>query len=175
MHTVIVAAVTATYLLSSCMDVSAQELGPFKSVPPPRIPPPPKVRSVTRPPPRNVPDTVRQETAPKEAANAAAAPPFDGAYAGTRRETRNNNSGYCRNINRDNIRVTISNSTINYRWGPIPLEATIAADGSFSVDHLGMVSRFPSVISLKGKITDGNLEADVGDYSCAGHLSLKKA
>jgi hypothetical protein len=108
---------------------------------------------------------------------AMAAGPFDGVYAGTQRETRNNNSGMCQNINRDNIRIAISNSMISYHWGPVPLETTIAADGSFSVDHTGMAATrgASAVISLKGKVTGGNLEADVGGSACAGHLSLKKA
>jgi hypothetical protein len=99
---------------------------------------------------------------------------FDGTYAGTLRETLNNNSGYCQNINRD-TRIVIKDSVINYKWGPVPLETTVGGDGSFSVDRPGMQSRGASAaISLKGRISGGNLEADVGGSQCAGHLSLKK-
>jgi hypothetical protein len=102
-----------------------------------------------------------------------AAGAFDGTYAGRQRETLNNNSGFCQNLNRD-ARVIVANNVIRYSWG-VPLETTVGADGSFSVDHLGLATRGASAsVSLKGRITGGNLEADVGGSACAAHLSLKK-
>ena len=102
-----------------------------------------------------------------------AAGAFDGTYVGRQRETQNNNSGYCPNLNRD-TRIVVADNVIRYSWG-VPLETTVGGDGSFSVDHQGMAVRGASaMISLKGRISGGNLEADVGTPQCAAHLSLKK-
>jgi hypothetical protein len=107
--------------------------------------------------------------------SAVAAGPYDGVYAGTQRVTKTNNSTQCQGIDRDNIRVMVMDNTIRYRWGPVPLQATVANDGSFSVDVAGAASRATSSsVSFKGKINIGKLEADVGGNICAGHLSLKK-
>jgi len=106
---------------------------------------------------------------------AIAAGPFDGVYAGTQRVTKTNNSTQCQNINQDSIKVMVMDNTIRYRWGPVPLQATVANDGSFSVDVSGSASRgYSSSVSFKGKINLGNLEADVGGNICAGHLSMRK-
>jgi hypothetical protein len=105
---------------------------------------------------------------------AMAAGSFDGTYVGPRRETQNNNSGYCHDTNGP-TRVVISNNVIKFQWG-VPLETTIGADGSFSVDHQGMGMRgAQAIISMKGRISGGNLEADVGNNACAIHMSLKKS
>jgi hypothetical protein len=105
--------------------------------------------------------------------HATAAGPFDGTYSGPLRETRNNNSGYCTIPSA--TQIVVANGMIKYKWG-VPLETTVAADGSFSVDHVGMAMRgAAAMISLKGRITGGTLEADVGSDRCAAHLSLKKA
>jgi hypothetical protein len=102
-----------------------------------------------------------------------AAGAFDGTYAGRQIETQNNNSGMCQNINKD-TRVVVANNVIRYSWG-VPLETTVGGDGSFSVDHAGLAVRGAAAsVSLKGRITGGNLEADVGGNRCAAHLSLKK-
>jgi hypothetical protein len=104
---------------------------------------------------------------------ATAAGSFDGTYVGPRHETQNNNSGYCHDTNGP-TRIVISNNIIKFQWG-VPLETTIGADGSFSVDHQGMAMRgAQAMISMKGKISGGNLEADVGNNACAAHMSLKK-
>ena len=106
---------------------------------------------------------------------AMAAGPFDGVYAGTQRVTKTNNSTDCLKINQDNIKVMVMDNTIRYRWGPVPLQTTVASDGSFSVDVSGGASRgYSSTVSFKGRINIGNLEADVGGNICAGHLSLRK-
>ena len=102
-----------------------------------------------------------------------AAGPFDGTYVGRQIETQNNNSGACQNINRD-TRIIVANNVISYSWG-VPLETTVGGDGSFSVDHAGLAVRGAAAsVSLKGRISGGNLEADVGGNRCAAHLSLKK-
>jgi hypothetical protein len=104
---------------------------------------------------------------------ATAAGAFDGTYVGRQNETQNNNSGMCQNINRD-TRVIVANNVIRYSWG-VPLETTVGGDGSFSVDQAGAAVRGAAAsVSLKGRITGGNLEADVGGNRCAAHLSLKK-
>ena len=107
--------------------------------------------------------------------SAMAAGPFDGVYAGTQRVTKTNNSTQCQTINRDDVRVMVMDNTIRYKWGPVPLQATVANDGSFSVDVSGGSSRgYSSEVSFKGRINIGNLEADVGGNICAAHLSLRK-
>jgi hypothetical protein len=107
--------------------------------------------------------------------SAVAAGPYDGVYAGTQRVTKTNNSSQCLKINQDGIKVMIMDNTIRYRWGPVPLQATVANDGSFSVDAAGAASAgYSGSVSFKGRINLGNLEADVGGNICAGHLSLKK-
>lgn len=106
---------------------------------------------------------------------AIAAGPYDGVYAGTQRATKTDNSTQCQKINQDSIKVMVMDNTIRYRWGPVPLQATVASDGSFSVDVAGSASRgYSSEVSFKGRISLGNLEADVGGNICAGHLSLRK-
>ena len=107
---------------------------------------------------------------------AMAASPFDGTYVGAQRETLNNNTGQCMNINKDATRLTVKEGVISYRWA-VPIETTVGSDGSFSVDQQGQqVGRGGSnQISFKGKITGGQLEADVGSSRCAAHLSLKKS
>jgi hypothetical protein len=109
------------------------------------------------------------------ASGAMAAGPFDGAYTGTQRLTKTNNSGSCQNINRDNLRSTVTDSMVHWKWGGVPLNATIAPDGSFSTTAAGWASRGASGgFSFSGRIVGGNLEADVGSIQCAAHLSLKK-
>ena len=110
------------------------------------------------------------------ATGAVAAGPYDGAYAGSQRETKTNNSGACQNLNRDNLRLTVTDSTIAWKWGGVPLKATIGADGSFATEAAGWASRGASgSFSFKGRIAGGNLEADVGSIQCAAHLSMRKA
>jgi len=107
---------------------------------------------------------------------ASAAGPFDGTYAGAQRLTKTNNSGQCQNIDKDNLRVTVTDSTVQWHWGGVALKATIGPDGSFATDAAGWASRGASgSFSFKGRITGGNLEADVGSIQCAAHISMKKA
>ena len=102
-----------------------------------------------------------------------AAGAFDGTYAGQKRETQNNQSGYCHDTNGVTM-LAVKDNVISYRWG-VPLEGPVAGDGSFSVEHQGMAMRgAAAMISIKGRISGGNLEADVGSNLCAAHLSLKK-
>ena len=106
---------------------------------------------------------------------AMAAGPFDGAYAGYQRQTKTNNTGYCQNLNRDNLHTRVTDSAIEWKWGGVPLKATIAPDGSFSTSASGWASRGASgSYSFTGRIAGGNLEADVGGSQCAAHISMKK-
>jgi len=103
-----------------------------------------------------------------------AAGAFDGTYRGAQRETVNNNSGQCNMAQQANPPVVVKDNVIRYSWG-VPLEATVAADGTFSVDRSGLAERGASAtVSLKGRISGGNLEADVGGSRCGKHLSFKK-
>jgi hypothetical protein len=107
--------------------------------------------------------------------SAIAAGPFDGVYAGTQRVTKTNNGSQCQNINQDHIRVMVLDNVFRYRWGPIPMQVTVAGDGSFSLDVAGAAERSTSgSVSMKGRINIGNLEADVGGNICAAHISLRK-
>ncbi len=105
---------------------------------------------------------------------AVAASPFDGTYGGMMRQTQTNGSGQCQNLNRP-VQVPVQNGQARFHWGEVPLEASVGADGSFSQDRPGLMSRGASAtVSFKGRITGANLEADVGNTQCAVHLSLKK-
>jgi hypothetical protein len=108
------------------------------------------------------------------AGGAMAAGPYDGAYSGMQTQTQTNNSGFCQNLTHG-TRLMVTNNVITYSWGRVPLETTVNADGSFSVDAVGMQTRGASGgYSLKGRITGVSLEADVGGSACAAHLSLKR-
>ena len=106
---------------------------------------------------------------------ASAASPFDGRYVGPMKATTNDNSGYCKSADHDKVLLVVKDGIVKYKWG-VDLEATVAADGSFSDDKPGMMIRGASpTISIKGKITGPKLEADVGSTRCAAHLSLTKS
>lgn len=109
------------------------------------------------------------------AGGALAASPFDGTYVGTQRETLNNNSGKCMNINMDHARLVVQDGIVRYKWA-VPIETTVGSDGSFSIYQEGQQAGRggSNMISLKGRISDGKLEADVGSIYCAAHLSLTK-
>jgi hypothetical protein len=107
--------------------------------------------------------------------SAMAMGPYDGVYSGTQRVTKTNNSTQCQRIDQDNVKVMVVDSTFRYRWGPIPLQATVASDGSFSVNVAGAAgTTTSSSVFLKGRINIGNLDAEVGGNICAAHLSLRK-
>lgn len=108
------------------------------------------------------------------AGGALAAGAFDGSYTGSQTETKNNNTGFCRNLTRDHVRVTVGGDVAKYQWG-VPLEAPVAGDGSFMVRAPGLLIRGKAnTILFQGTIKGGNLEADVGSVECGAHLSLKK-
>jgi hypothetical protein len=110
------------------------------------------------------------------ASGAMAAGPFDGPYTGYQRQTKTDNGGHCQNINRDNLRATVTDNTIEWKWGGVPLKAAIAPDGSFSTSAAGWASRGASgAFAFSGKFAGGSLEADVGSSACAAHISMKKA
>lgn len=107
---------------------------------------------------------------------AMAASPFDGHYTGYQRVTRTDNGGHCQNMNRDNVGTRVRDGAIEWKWGGVPLKATIAPDGSFSATAAGWSSGGASgAYSFSGRITGGNLDGDVGGAACAVHLTLKKS
>jgi hypothetical protein len=112
---------------------------------------------------------------PPLAGRAIAAGPYDAVYAGPMRETLNNNSGFCQNLNHD-TRVSVVNGVISFPWGRVTLQATVGADGSFFSEVPGMQATrgTSATYQLKGRIAGGTLEADVGGTACAAHLSLRK-
>jgi hypothetical protein len=106
----------------------------------------------------------------------AAADTFDGVYRGTQRVTLTNNHGLCIAQNQDNIVLQIQNNHFTKAWANASLSVDVAADGSFVAHEFGAHNPGPVVPNdIKGTITGGDLEADIGDAGCAGHLSLKKS
>jgi hypothetical protein len=105
---------------------------------------------------------------------AVSAGSFDGTYRGNQHETLANNSKDCANLTRDNVVLTVTDNKFVRQWGVATLPVEIAPDGTFSAEVL--VSTKPRLrqAQIKGKITGGNLEADVGTDLCAAHMSLKK-
>jgi hypothetical protein len=102
-------------------------------------------------------------------ANAAGA--FDGTYKGgsTVLHTTNGCSP------RDGVTLVIRDNHFARQWGQVSLSIDVANDGTF--DQSGVYTQFhtrPRMASIKGRITGGNLEADLGDDICMVHLSLKK-
>ena len=70
--------------------------------------------------------------------------------------------------------MVVKDGVAKYKWG-VPLEAPVAADGSFFDQEKGLAiaGASPSII-IKGRITGPKLEADVGTPACAAHLSLTR-
>ena len=112
------------------------------------------------------------------AGGVAAAGTFDGVYRGTQRTTLTNNSGECAHIDNNNAALQIQNNHFTRVWGPANLSVDVAADGSFAAEQMvggGRGTGAPRTVQIKGKITGGNLEADIGTNYCTAHLSLKKS
>lgn len=105
---------------------------------------------------------------------AGAAGPFDGTYRGNQRAIRGNESPDCAGTSRDNVVVVIRDGHFTRSWGNGKMEVTVAPDGSFHGEGAVQNSRRAHFASINGKITGGDLEADIGTNYCAGHLSLKK-
>jgi hypothetical protein len=107
---------------------------------------------------------------------AMAAGTFDGRYTGPQKTMVNSNRGPCQGLDHD-VTVAVSNSTITWPWGRgDPLVATVQADGSFYAQVKGIQGPvgFNAVNELKGRITAGVMEADVGGTACQVHWSLRK-
>jgi hypothetical protein len=105
---------------------------------------------------------------------AVSAGSFDGTYRGTEVVTLNNNSSECTNIKQDNLVLKVIDNKFVRHWGVATMPVEIAPDGTFSAGVI--VSTKPRLrqAQIKGKISGGNLEADVGTDLCAAHMSLKK-
>ena len=103
---------------------------------------------------------------------ASAAGSFDGVYRGTQQATGTNNSANCAKIDHDTA-LRIENNHFTRTWS-VPLSVDVAADGSFSASAIAS-QRPLRTAQITGKITGGNLEADIGTDLCRAHLSLKKA
>ena len=105
---------------------------------------------------------------------AIAAGSFDGTYRGAETVTMTNNSSDCLSIKQDHMALTVADNKFVRHWGVAALPVEIAPDGTFSSSVV--VSTKPQLrqAQIKGKITGGNLEADIGTDLCSGHMSLKK-
>jgi hypothetical protein len=106
---------------------------------------------------------------------AAAAGPFDGTYRGNQTTLRTNSSPDCASTNRTGVAIVIRDSHFNRRWGNGEMSVNVAPDGTFHAEAPVQNSRNAHFASITGKITGGNLEADIGTNFCASHLSLKKS
>lgn len=97
---------------------------------------------------------------------------FDGVYKGSRKVALDNNSG-CRLVNHPES-ITIRNNHLRVRLGSSMVDTNVASDGSFSGSTWSPSRNGVTVVSLKGRIVGGKLEADIGVPSCVAHLSLSK-
>jgi hypothetical protein len=75
--------------------------------------------------------------------------------------------------------IVVRDNQFERRWGN-PANATVrvevAPDGTFNSSASWQEGRTrPRVVTIKGRITGGDLEADMGSDRCAVHLSLKKS
>ncbi len=106
-----------------------------------------------------------------------AAGTFNGTYAGMQHGNPNNSSagGHCSNLDHP-VKLVVADNVAKYAWGQETIEAPIGNDGSFSGSKPGWAGRGGSgqAFTLAGRISGGNLEADVGTTVCGAHLSLKK-
>jgi hypothetical protein len=107
---------------------------------------------------------------------ASAAGAFDGQYTGS--ETPVYTLNGCAYGPRDGVTIVIKDNHFHRTWdrGRLSLSVHVADDGTFEQsDSMYTYSHArPRMGSIKGKITGGNLEADLGDDYCMVHLSLKK-
>ena len=105
---------------------------------------------------------------------AVSAGSFDGTYRGAETLTLSNNSSDCLSIKQDHMVVTVTDNKFVRHWGVATLPVEIAPDGTFASSVV--VSTKPQLrqAQIKGKISGGNLEADIGTDLCSGHMSLKK-
>lgn len=69
--------------------------------------------------------------------------------------------------------VVIRDGHFTRSWGNGKMEVTVAPDGSFHGEGAVQNSRRAHFATITGKITGGDLEADIGTNYCAGHLSEK--
>lgn len=106
--------------------------------------------------------------------NVAAAGNYDGTYSGTQRVVVSNNSSDCNHHDHGYVTLTVANNHFVVRWGAV-LQVDVGTDGSFDKSGVKPAFGLITMEEIKGKITDGSLEADLGDKYCVLHLSLKKS
>ncbi len=73
------------------------------------------------------------------------------------------------------VSIVIQGNHFTRRWGQANLDVAVSADGSFAASAVTPDRRRLRTIAIKGKITGGVLDADIGSDLCAAHLSLKKS
>jgi hypothetical protein len=109
------------------------------------------------------------------AGTARAGGAFDGTYKGSRLAQPGSSS---RCLSNNNVTVIIKNNHFERRWGNANLGVDVAGDGTFHTEAnilVGTARLKPRVVSIRGRIVGGNLEADMGTSACEVHLSLKKS
>jgi hypothetical protein len=105
-------------------------------------------------------------------AAALAAGAFDGTYVGQAALMSGNNGSICKTFSAS---MTVTNDHLSYVHGGgyAVFNTDVGADGSFSGSAPLKGTRF--VEMLKGKVTGGTIDADVGNPNCSFHLLLKKS
>jgi hypothetical protein len=105
---------------------------------------------------------------------ADAAGPFDGVYTGTQATTLTNNSAECSKLDLSHTSITVTDSKFTRSWGG-PIEVAVSPDGTFdTISRTKFGAGAVRTVEVKGRISAGGLEADIGGRYCAVHLSLKK-
>ncbi len=101
-----------------------------------------------------------------------AAGAIDGTYVGQAALMSGNNGSICKSFSAS---MSVANDHLTYVHGGgyAVINADVGPDGSFSGSAPLKGTRF--VEMLKGKVTGGTIDADVGNPSCSFHLLLKKA
>jgi hypothetical protein len=114
---------------------------------------------------------------------AHAAGPFDGTYRGSQTTIRTNNSASCAHMDRDNVVVTVTDSSFSRTWGAgknggEKITARIAADGSFTGEAIASVRVTRNAMhqyKMSGRIAGGVLEGEIGSNLCAVRMTLRKS
>ncbi len=74
----------------------------------------------------------------------------------------------------DNLVLIVTDNKFVRHWGVATIPVEVAPDGTFSAGVVVSTKPHLRQAQIKGKISGGNLEADIGTDLCAGHMSLKK-
>jgi hypothetical protein len=105
------------------------------------------------------------------AASAAPATQFDGAYSGQRTVVRGDQPD-C--IKPGPTTLSVQNGVFKLTYARNPFDAEVGADGSFERTKLFNAGQRTVSATLKGRIVDRTLEADLETYRCKYHYALTR-